>query len=262
MSNLLNVLLFALIPVTATVIGGIIASYRPPGPTLGSYLQHFAAGTVFAAVADELLPEVINDHNPVATIVGFTLGVVLVLLIRSLTQRIEATKDKVAQLPIIANPAPPIPADVTLGAKVVFPVSLLVTVGIDILIDGLLIGIGFSAGASQGILLTIALTLELVGLGLATSATISQAGVSRQLNIVSMVGLGLLLLFGAFLGTTLLSGLAAAPKDAVLAFGVAALLFLVTEELLVEAHEVPETPLITATFFFGFLLILIIGMLV
>ena len=43
-------------------------------------------------------------------------------------------------------------------------------------------------------------------------------------------------------------------------FGAAALLFLVTEELLVEAHEEPETPLLTTTFFAGFLLILILGM--
>lgn len=40
-----------------------------------------------------------------------------------------------------------------------------------------------------------------------------------------------------------------------LAFGAAALLYLVTEELLVEAHEGQETPLLTALFFIGFLAI-------
>jgi ZIP family zinc transporter len=34
----------------------------------------------------------------------------------------------------------------------------------------------------------------------------------------------------------------------------------VTEELLTEAHEVPETPLITSSFFAGFLVFLILGM--
>jgi ZIP family zinc transporter len=47
--------------------------------------------------------------------------------------------------------------------------------------------------------------------------------------------------------------------ELVLSFGLAALLFLVVEELLVEAHEVPETPLITSTFFAGFLLFLVLG---
>lgn len=36
------------------------------------------------------------------------------------------------------------------------------------------------------------------------------------------------------------------------------LLYLVTEELLVEAHEKPDTPLISATFFVGFLGLLLV----
>lgn len=46
----------------------------------------------------------------------------------------------------------------------------------------------------------------------------------------------------------------------VLSAGLAALLFLVTEELLVEAHEVKETPAITASFFLGFGLFLMLDM--
>ena len=34
--------------------------------------------------------------------------------------------------------------------------------------------------------------------------------------------------------------------------GLMALLYLVTEELLVEAHEKPDTPLISSMFFIGF----------
>ena len=46
-----------------------------------------------------------------------------------------------------------------------------------------------------------------------------------------------------------------------LAFALAALLYLVTEELLAEAHETPDVPLVTALFFVGFLLFLMLGML-
>ena len=45
------------------------------------------------------------------------------------------------------------------------------TVGIDILIDGLVLGIGFAAGAKQGLLLTGALTLEVLFLGLALASS-------------------------------------------------------------------------------------------
>lgn len=61
-------------------------------------------------------------------------------------------------------------------------------------------------------------------------------------------------------GVTLLHGLLGTTLEAVLAFGAAALLYLVTEELLVEAHEVPDTPLITASFFVGFLVLFVIEM--
>lgn len=47
----------------------------------------------------------------------------------------------------------------------------------------------------------------------------------------------------------------------VLAFGLAALLYLVTEELLVEAHEVRENRVTTSMFFAGFLLLLMIDVL-
>jgi ZIP family zinc transporter len=61
-------------------------------------------------------------------------------------------------------------------------------------------------------------------------------------------------------GATLLSRLSGEWLELVLSFGLAALLFLVTEELLTEAHEEEETPLLTLAFFGGFLLFLLLGM--
>ena len=48
--------------------------------------------------------------------------------------------------------------------------------------------------------------------------------------------------------------------EVVLSFGAAALLYLVTEELLREAHEERSSTGGTAMIFVGFLLILVIGM--
>ncbi len=73
--------------------------------------------------------------------------------------------------------------------------------------------------------------------------------------------LAFLLLVGVGIGDYFLSGLTGFAFDTVLSFGAAALLYLVTEELLVEAHETPETPLTTAMFFVGFVLLLLVEML-
>ena len=60
----------------------------------------------------------------------------------------------------------------------------------------------------------------------------------------------------------ILNSVTAVFIDALLAFGVAALLYLVTEELLVEAHEGKETPAQAAMFFLGFILLFVIDMLI
>ena len=61
-----------------------------------------------------------------------------------------------------------------------------------------------------------------------------------------------MLLFSV-LGTVLLTGASHAVIGGTLAFSAAALLHLVTEELLIEAHEVEEKPISTLVLFGGFL---------
>lgn len=259
LNTLVNVLLYVLFPVCAMIVGGMIASFRAPGPQLGSAIQHFAAGMVFAAVAIELLPDVVSKRAPLATILGFSLGVALMLTVRWFAKRAESAgkKTESEKKELISPAGIDIPRGTRNGST-----GLLAAVGVDITIDGFLIGIAFVAGARQGVLLTVALTLELLSLGLATVTALHQAGASIRRSILTNTGLALLILLGATVGVILLAGFTGPVLDAVLAFGIAALLYLVTEELLVEAHEVPETALVTTIFFVGFLLLLVIDLLV
>ena len=68
---LILVLLFTLAPVAAMAAGGVIAAYRPPQARLSSSIQHFAAGVVFAALAVEVLPDVVHRDEPFAAAAGF-----------------------------------------------------------------------------------------------------------------------------------------------------------------------------------------------
>lgn len=122
-----------------------------------------------------------------------------------------------------------------------------------------MIGIGFAAGAKEGKLLTLALTIELLSLGLALASSMTKAKMAKVRIIGTVAALATLILVGAGLGATVLQSFSKEALEVVLSFGLAALLFLVIEELLVEEHEEPETPLITSTFFAGFLLFLILG---
>ena len=235
--SLLRVVGFTLVPVLAAVVGGTIAVVRPPSRQVRSYIQHFAAGVVFAAVASELLPDV-REQAPRVVAIGFALGVGLMLAVRWFSKRLEGGSG--------GNPSG--------GAT-----SLIATVSIDLLIDGLLIGAAFIAGAKEGITITIALSLEVLFLGLAVVVALPQT-MSSITKIGITAGLGILVLIGAVGGSVLLSGVSGPTLAVVIAFGAAALLYLVTEELLVEAHEVRETPTGISLFFVGFLVMFVLDM--
>lgn len=238
MDNVISkIMLYTLLPALSIVISGIFTSFKIPSSKVKSYIQHFAAGVVFSVVGVELLPDIIREHAPLQVIIGFASGVLLMLGIRYFSEKYEKINE---------------------NSK---PVTALITVvAIDILIDGLLIGIGFAAGEKEGKLLTFALTIELLSLGLALATSLIKAGRSRSNIILITSFLSGSIMLGALLGATLLQNLFGHTLEIVLSFGLAALLFLVTEELLVEAHEEPETLTATSCFFAGFLLFLILGM--
>lgn len=241
-SMMVSVTTYALLPMAAAMIGAVVSTFRPPGPKLRSAIQHFAAGVVFSVVAVELLPDIVRSHARTAAfdvVVGFALGVMAMLALRAVTERLGAAKPTGTSR---------------------LPAAFLVAIGVDLLVDGLLIGMGFTAGMKEGRLLTLALTVELLSLGLAVAVTLSDAGAARARIIAITAVLAMVLLVGAVGGVTLLVALSPGALEMVFAFGLAALLFLVTEELLTEAHEVPENAWITSTFFAGFLLFLVLGM--
>lgn len=245
-SQLINILLYALAPAAAILIGGIAAVVRPPGAKTRSAVQHLTAGIVFAAVAVELLPEILHDHSPLAVVVGMVLGVSTMFGIKRLVEGKRSGKDA-------GRDSRPVAAAAN---------SLLAALGVDVLIDGLLVGVGFAAGAKQGILLTVALSGEVLFLGVSAAVALSKTGAGRGRIPGILAGLAAALLVGAAVGGGLLAGIRGFALDVILTFGAAALLYLVTEELLVEAHEEPDSPTLSAMFFIGFTALLIVEMLV
>ena len=235
--TLVQALSYTMLAVVAAMVGGIIAVARPPGAQMESNVQHFAAGVVIAAVAAELLPGV-HESAPVVVVAGFALGVATMLGIHRLSRLIERRD---------------------IGGSFAGAAGLLITVSIDMLIDGVLIGVTFLTEASTGIIIAVALAIEVLFLGVAGVVALpSGVGTGRKLAVPAVFGL--LLTTGVVVGVLVLEGVSGAPIAVILAFGSAALLYLVTEELLVKAQKVPETPVSTSLFFVGFLSIFLLDM--
>jgi ZIP family zinc transporter len=229
--------MFTLIPVIAVIIGGIISSYRPPSQGLRVIIQHFAAGVVFSAVALQILPELVVKLRILPLVFGFSLGVVVMIGAERVMEKLIGGNNEVGGA----------------GSE-----GLAFASGIDMFIDGLLLGVSFGIGEKQGIMITIALTIELLLLGLSVASSMVRDRLIRGRVIAITTMLAFCVVLGATIGGFLLEGLAGAALVSVLAFATSAFLYLVTEELLVEAHKGPDTTLATAMFFVGFLLMMVI----
>ncbi len=227
--------LIILIPTLLAIIAAVIATYRKPGEKFTSAVQHFAAGLVIAAVAEELVPEMTSGHG-VAMVIGFVTGVGLMLGIKKFT---ESSESKAANSSSAGT-------------------MLLLAVGIDLSVDGTLLGLAVGQGLLKSIGLIVALTLEIGFLVLSTSTTLQSKGYSTKKSFFSTIGVSLLFPVFAFCSYYFLQGLSGASLVGAISFAVAALLYLVFEELLVEAHEKEDAAWITALFFLGFLVIFII----
>lgn len=233
-----KVLGYAALPAIAVVVGALISLVKQPSSGLRSAVQHFAAGTVFSVLSVELLPDLVHRRLPWPTFFGFSLGVACMLLLKWYGDKNESAA----------------------GGRDTR--GLMTAMGVDVLLDGALIGLSFAAGEKQGLMLTVGLVLELFFLGVSCATSLRGAGQAALRIGMSAAILGIILMVGAGAGAGALHVVSPTYIDALLAFGVAALLYLVTEELLVEAHEEKEKPAQTAMFFLGFIVLFMIDMLV
>lgn len=219
------------IPALVALGGGILAAIWTPSHPARSQIQHFAAGVVLAALAVELLPEIEREQAPGLVLAGcFALGSLFMYGLKLWTLKMEH-KATLA------------------GTTTGLGTGLLLATFIDVATDGFIIGAGFAAGGATGTILALGLSVELLFLGLALTS-----GATKGWRIIGISGaLGVTVLVFSMLGNVLLAGASHAVIGGTLAFSAAALLYLVTEELLMEAHEVEENPISTLVLFGGFL---------
>lgn len=227
---------YLMIATGAGLVGGFVSLLWSPGIQTRGAIQHFAAGVVIAAVASDLVPEVEKIGTVRGILGGFAAGGLAMIGLKWVVLKFEKYEEKKHQLPL----------------------GLAAAAGIDTLVDGAIISAGFSAGQQLGGLLAIALAVELFFLTLSVGTEIhkSKSNSWKGLAITSLIAL--MLLVGALAAFFSLQDVSKATLAIVLAFGAAALIYLVAEELLVETIQAEENLFSTAMLFAGFLVVLAI----
>jgi ZIP family zinc transporter len=223
----------------AGVLGGILVFFWAPGVWARSAIQHFAAGVVIAAVASDLIPEVIKIGTPSGIIVGFVAGGLVMIGLKWAVLAFERRAK----------------------AKKRLPAGLAAAAAVDTLMDGAILSAGFSMGQQLGGLLAVALAIELFFLTLSVGAEYHKARSGHMTGLATTTGIALLLVVGAVAASVVLDGASTTTVAVCLAFGAAALIYLIAEELLVESIQAEESLFSTAMLFAGFTALLALKLL-
>jgi ZIP family zinc transporter len=238
--QLLIILPYILIASGVGVAGGVVAFFWAPGVRARSAVQHFAAGLVIAAVASDLIPEVEKIGTPVGILSGFAVGGLTMIGLKWLVLKFEKFEKNRNRLPI----------------------GLTAAAAMDTLIDGAIISAGFSTAQPRlGALLAVALGVELFFLNLSVGSEFHKHRAKRWQGLGATVLIALLLLLGAVAAFFILKDASQTTVAIFLSFGAAALIYLIAEELLVEAIEAEESLFSTAMLFGGFLVVLALKLL-
>lgn len=223
--------LWLALPAIVMMAGSALTFFWTPSPSTIGLVQHVAAGIILAAVTIEVFPEMrAGGVSPYALIASFAAGVMLMFVVKRLSEHLEAKGARS-------------------GVGLTWNYGFLLAVFLDAALDGLTIGAGFAAGQKVGFALAVGLSVEMLFLSMSLiSETI------RGARVIWLSGaLSALLLTTAIVGFRVLSAMPPGVISFALAVAAAALLFLVTEELLIAAHELPERSYSMLVLFAGFI---------
>ena len=210
------VMAFAALPAVANFAGGVMAEiFQVSGRAL-SLALHLAAGIVLAVVGIELMPEALEADPAWVPLVAFVAGGAVFIGLDSVVGyvqgRLGSGDDQRSALAIFGG------------------------VSIDLFSDGVMIGTGSVINPALGLLLALGQMPADVPEGFAAIATLRKAGIPRKRRLLMAAGFAIPILVGAALGFLALRQAPAVVTLSVLALTAGALVAVVVEEMVTEAH--------------------------
>lgn len=238
-SEILNLIGLALLPVGGMVAGALAAEWWRLSRLAIGALLHAAAGVAAAVVSVELMPRILQDIAPwqlaLAFLLGAAVSVALVKAVRHAVHRLQLGETG--------------------------PWKVYLAVAVDLMGDGLMVGIGSAVSGGLGFMLGLSQVIANMPGGFVAVANLRDKGTSRAVRLAAAASLAVPVLVGAGLGFWLLRGQGANLQNAALAFVVGMLLLATIEDLVPEA-DAPQTrrSITTAAFAVGFVFFALVSL--
>jgi ZIP family zinc transporter len=217
MSEFAVVMGLASLPALANFAGGGLAELFRVSARALSLALHLAAGIVLAVVGLELMPEVLNASAPWLPLLAFVAGgaafIGLDRVVGFVQGRLGGDEQQKGAMGIFGG------------------------VSMDLFSDGVLIGTGTVVNPALGLLLALGQMPADLPEGFAAVASMRNAGIKRRTRLLLTAGFAVPILFGAALGYLALRGAPEVITLSVLALTGGALVAVVIEEMVSEAHE-------------------------
>lgn len=211
------VLGLATLPALANLVGGGLAELFHVSARALSLALHLAAGIVLAVVGLELMPEALRATPPWVPLLAFVAGGGVFLGLERVVGFVQARfgggQDESGALGVFGG------------------------VAIDLFSDGVMIGTGTVVNPALGLLLALGQMPADVPEGFAAVALLRKAGIPRPRRLLLAAALVVPILLGAALGYLALRSAPEVVTLSVLALTGGALVAVVIEEMVSEAHE-------------------------
>lgn len=232
MTNLSNVLLYALLPFVGNVIGVALAeSLRAPRWVTGAAL-HAAAGIAIALVSVDLLPRVLDRLSMSIIAAGFLIGAVISVAVAQLVAHLQSQR-------ILAGHR---------TAWLVFT-----AIAVDLVSDGLMTGAGTAIGTSLGFLVAASQSVANIPGGFAVAASLRETGVVLRTRIAVTATMLVPTLISALIGAWLLSNVSGDVQNITLCIIAGVLLLATVEDVLPQGDKPePRRWISTSAFALGF----------
>lgn len=220
MNDFILVLIIASVAALLTYLGAPLAEkFDVPFRWVSAALQ-FAAGIITALVAISLMPPAVRNGPYLAIVLSFFLGGMAFVMMEYLTARMQRAGAAAA-----GGPA-------SLG--------LYIGILVDLVIDGIVIGVGSTLTITTGLLMALGLSISTVPLAFVTIATAKRQGMPKKRRSRLAALFFLCIMGGAMIGFWLLSNLSLEVRLVLISLASGFLITLVTQSMIPEANREGE----------------------